>query len=73
MKIAEQVITKAYVLESLRYGDLRTGREVIEKIKDKTSSIKTDYKSVNLRNDMFSYLKKITLDARVEVWNTIIY
>lgn len=66
MKIAEQVITKTYVLESLRHGDLSTGRKIIDNIKDKRSDIKADYKIVSLRNDMFSYLKMIALDAVVE-------
>ena len=60
MKVKNQIISKVYVIESLRDGDLSTGKEIIDYINSQ-SSVETNYRNTKMKVDFLCELKDISL------------
>lgn len=63
MKVAEQKITKVYVVESLRGGDLSTGTIILDEIKSKNNQVERSYQNVSDQLQLMSHLDLIAREA----------
>jgi hypothetical protein len=63
MKIADQDITKVYAVESLRKGDLSTGKLILEEIDSNNQEIQKEYQNINNKEQLFSHFNSIAMEA----------
>ncbi|WP_345888437.1 hypothetical protein [Shewanella algae] len=63
MKVAEQDITKVYVVESLRDGDLSTGTKILDEIKRENNQVERSYQNVSDKSHLMSHLNLIAKEA----------
>jgi hypothetical protein len=64
MKVAEQDITKVFVIESLREGDRSTGTSILSEIKKYDNNIISKYYNMNRKEDLSYYLSSIASELQ---------
>jgi len=64
VKVAEQDITKVFVIESLREGDRSTGTSILNEIEKHDTNIISKYHSINRKEELSSHLRSIASGAQ---------
>jgi hypothetical protein len=63
MQVAEQEITKIICVESLKHGDLSTGSQLINEVKESSPLLASKYYDVDNREDFFHCLSEVADNA----------